>query len=263
MSLFIMAILTSCNNDIVNENKTTTLIKAKWEIADLNSAYTSFEFTEDENFIVVENGTNADTRASSSKPLPVHFGVYKIDENTINLPDFGTITVASITAEKFSFSFTLKSTGESWNFTANKAQEPITQSSRTDMMCRTWMINKVTIDEDLLPHANKSWYEYQYGQNWKEEAEKELLGTTVLFSKAGTYLISYAVDYITSNESNTALFWWKWANKEQTVVFYSEDNWKDNWQENNAWIDELTSTTLTVHEKGISYEYGLSFREKK
>ena len=275
MSLFIMTILTSCHSDIENNDETITLLKAKWKISDLNSVYASFEFTKDGNFIVVENGTNANirtvydnksffspqntnvsikmgTKASSSKLTPVHFGTFQIDGNTINLPDFGTIIVTSISAEEFSFSFTLAATGKKWNFITNKAQE-LTQSKRTEMLCRTWTINKVTIDEALLPEADKNWYEYQYGQNWKVEAEKEFLGTVVLFTEAGTYLISYA-----DKDSKTALSWWKWANKEETAIIYSEDNWQDNWQGNNGLIKELTGTTFKMQEKAsISYELGL------
>jgi hypothetical protein len=266
MSLFLMTIITSCNNDIEKNDETRTLIKAKWEISDPNSAYTSFEFTEDGNFIVVENGTTMNTRTSSSDVLPVHFGIYQIDGNTIVLPDFGTITVTSISAENFSFSFTLKSTGESRNFATNKVREPITPSSRTDMICRTWKINKVIIDEDLLPEAEKNWYEYYYGHNWKEEAEKELLGTVVLYTKAGTYLISYGENYLISypdRGSNTALpFWWKWANKEETAFYYSENNWQDNWQGYNVLIKELTDKTLTMQDQAsITYELGLYFKD--
>ena len=273
LSIFIVTILLSCNNAFENEDETVTLIKTKWEIADFNSGFTSFEFTEDGNFIVVENIISAnlnthkstlfqqhlnlnaqkDTRASSSIFSSIHFGIYQIEENTINLFGFGSIKISSITADNFSFSFTLESTGENRTITASKTKELITQSDRTNMFCRTWTINKVIINENLLPEADKSWYEYEYGQNWKEEAEKELLGTVVVFTKAGTYLISY-----TDKEPKTVLSWWKWANKEETAIYYSEDNWQDNWQGNITLINELTNTTCTMQEKeSISYELEL------
>lgn len=275
MSLFIVTTLTSCNSVIENDDNLITLMNAKWEISDPNSAYSSFEFNRDGNFIVVEDGTDVflkaglnkessflqqypkkiDIRSSSdSKFSSVHFGKFQIDGNTINLSGFGTITVTSITADKFSFSFSLESTGENWNFTTNKAKEPILASSRTEMFCRTWIIHNVIIDETTLSEAEKNWYVYQYGSDWKAEAEKELIGATVLFTKAGTYFVSYA-----DEELNPGLFWWKWGNKEETVIHYSENNWQDNWQEHNfPLIEELSTTTFKMKDNGRYYELTLS-----
>ena len=269
MNLLIVATLTSCNHAIEDDNL-IALMSAKWEISDPNSVYSSFEFNRDGNFIVVEDGTNPTlkagfskaksllqqnpnkigTRASAdSKSLPVHFGDFQIDGYTITLSGFGAITVVSITADKFSFSFTLESTGESRAFTANKAKEPVPASSRTEMFCRTWIIHKVTIDEAALSEADKNWYVYQYGSDWKAQAENELTGTVVLFTKAGTYLVSYADEAL-----SPGLFWWKWGNEEETVIHYSENNWS----EYNFSAIELSNKTLKMTDNGRYYELKLS-----
>ena len=273
MNFLIVVTLTSCNNAIENESL-IVLMNAKWEISDPNSDYSSFEFNRDGNFIVVEDRTNPTfraglskekssfqqnssrigTRASSdSKFSPVHFGDFQINGNTINLSDFGTITVASITADEFSFSFTIESTGKIQTFTANKVKESISASKRTEIFCRTWIIHKVTIDEATLSETDKNWYVYQYGSEWKVEAEKELIGSIVLFTKAGTYLVSYA-----DEELSPGLFWWKWGNEEESVIHFSENNWQNNWTEYGFSAIELSNTTLKMTDNGRYYELKLT-----
>ncbi|MDR2389048.1 MAG: hypothetical protein LBD89_04590, partial [Tannerellaceae bacterium] len=157
----------SCDKDNGDDGQTLSpnTISAKWEIAASTSKYASFEFNRDGNYIVVERvegenyavlknsvGRNsscslfqktatrkASTRASSDSGLsPIHFGTYKIEGDKIILSGFGIIDVISFTAEEFTFSFTLEATGKNETYVANKAADPISSTSRTDMFCRTW-----------------------------------------------------------------------------------------------------------------------------
>jgi hypothetical protein len=224
-------------------------ISAKWEILDSNSPYASFEFNKDGNYIVVENveaywkssGTNlknslikslnfgnATTRISKSESglSSVHFGTYRIEGNKIILLDFGVINVITITDKEFSFSLTLDTTGETEDFVAGKSDEPIESTNRTDMLCRTWVLEKLTYE----------------GETFYSDA------ITVLFSRAGTYLVSYVY------EGETGLSEWKWANSQETQLYYSWDNWTDDWNNNIVTITELTNTSLVIDEDGmISY----------
>jgi len=286
-----------------NENESNSLVKtisAKWEISDSNSPYASFEFNKDGNYIVVKNDVEPNLKSSSTdlnrsflskKGLksmnlrssetnlsPIHFGTYRIEGNNIILSGFGVIEIISITAEEFSFSFTLDATGEKNSFVANKSAEPISSSSRTDMLCRTWEVQKMTIDVDFILNKFSSLTEEEidyiterYGENWKQKfiedeletakkftefIENKTLTLTVLFSKAGTYLVLYdgPENIIVSGNrtwefEDAGLSEWKWANNEETKLYYSWNNWENNWEDNAVTINQLDDNTLVVQEE--------------
>jgi hypothetical protein len=238
--------LVSCDKDKDKESDSgvsVNTISAKWEISDSKSPYASFEFNKDGNYIVVENvGMNSKnlsknstvslfennsskatiTRSSESNLSPIHFGTYKIEGNKIILSGFGLIEVISITAEEFSFSFTLEATGQKNSFVAGKSDEPISSSSRTDMFCRTWVVEKMTINGEL---------------------DDDIIGTVVLFSKAGTYLVLYD-----GEEGEAGLAEWKWANTAETKFYYSWDNWEYDWEDNVVTINQLSNNILIIQE---------------
>ena len=42
---------------------------------------------------------------------------------------------------------------------------------------------------------------------------------------------------------------WKWANKEETKLYYSWENWTDNWEEENiVTINQLSNNALVFQE---------------
>ena len=263
------------NDDQLSPNT----LNVKWIITNLASRFASFEFSRDGNYIVITRVGNEQarvksdaglnlpstllqragakklsTRASSESNLsPLHFGTYKIQGNKILLSGFGVIDVISITEEEFAFSFTLTSTGEKEEFVANKAAEPITAGSRADKLCRTWEVTAVTIDENAFSQDEKAELIEIYGPNWKAELEKEIAeeqtGLIVFFSKAGTYLILYENE----GEEEAGLSEWKWANKEETLIYYSWDNWTDDWTKNIVQVKELSDATLQIQEEEIVY----------
>lgn len=261
LSLFLVSAFVACDNDDDNNNDDNDTLKntisAKWEIADSNSPYASFEFNTDGNYIVVENdmenvlktksnqksensvfksGKISSMRSSKSESnlFPIHFGTYKIEGNTIILSGFGLIEVTSITSEEFTFSFTLESTGEKNSFVAGKSEEPISSSSRTDMLCRTWVLEKITEDGKII------------------EDEDDMIGSIVLFSKAGTYLVLYG-----GEGGEAGLSEWKWANSQETKLYYSWSNWEEDWSENIVTITDLKSTSLAIEEYGEIWHFTL------
>jgi hypothetical protein len=280
-----MALATvSCDRDNGGDNEQTlsqNTISAKWEIANPASKYASFEFNRDGNYIVIErieaeahevavkSGVSRNfqrslfqksgvrkvsTRASSDSNLsPIHFGTYKIEGDKIILSGFGVLEAISITAEEFTFSFTLEATGEKGEFVANRAADPISSSSRTDMFCRTWRVDKITIDESAVSQEDREYYIREYGADWKNEVEKmrteESAGLIALFSKAGTYLVLYAND----DDEEAGLSEWKWTNGEETAIYYSWDNWKDDWTDNIVQVKELSNSTLIIQEEESIY----------
>jgi len=272
----------TCDKDKESDNDVSiNTISAKWEISDSNSPYASFEFNKDGNYIVVRNvETNlrslsissknsllknnstkvAKTRSSESESnlFPILFGTYRIEANKIILVAFGVIEVISISSEEFSFSFTLESTGEKKNFVAAKSDEPISSSSRTDMLCRTWNFDDLTIDFNSFSQEDIDDFKAEYGEDWQNKLEQEerefMQGLTVLFSRAGTYLVIYGGE----RKGETGLAEWKWANSQETRLYYSWDNWEYDWEDNIVTITDLKSTSLAIQEGEVTWFFRLN-----
>ena len=173
-------------------------ISAKWAIADANSLYSSIEFNESGNYIIIKNqaqaselkGVSSDNNADAS----VLFGTYQIiSDNVIKLNGFGTITVSSITESSFKFTVKLESSSTVKEYISTRNSD-IANSSRTDLLCRTWKITKWD-GEDVAG------------------TEKEI---GVIFSKAGTYFVfNYSNNGIILGIAN-----WKWKNSAETILRY-------------------------------------------
>lgn len=275
-SVALVSLVFSCKKDKTEETQKTKIdhpIIGKWNIAKEDSPYLSFEFNEDGNYIVVVNQSSTgggkvylDTKSRStllsreglaksenakSNLSPIHFGTYKIEGNKIILSGFGLIDIISLTEEEFHFSFTIQSTGEKLEYIADKTKEAISSSNKTDMLCRTWAIERVSIDRDNFSEEEIEMYEYAHGENWLQvmtatynEAYK---GTIVLFSKAGTYMTYREGE----DEANMAE--WKWTNQEENAFYYSWDNWQSDWESSVAEISELSNTGVVMEDIFFTY----------
>ncbi len=277
LSFVFVSAFVSCDKGNDNENDSgvsVNTLSAKWEILDNNGLYASFEFNKDGNYIVVENDVETNLRSlstssknslfkkntpkafsmrsSQSNLSSIHFGTYKIEGNKIILSGFGLMEVISITNEEFSFSFTLEATGEKNSFVAGKSDEPISSSSKTEMLCRTWIGEKVTLDISKFSEEDIYSFEEEYGEDWiaqiEEEETNDFKGLIALFSRAGTYLVLYD-----GEEGEAGLSEWKWANKEETVINYSWENWTDDWKNNVVTVKELLPNILSIEEWGLIY----------
>ncbi|MDR2064282.1 MAG: hypothetical protein LBP85_01025 [Prevotellaceae bacterium] len=272
MSLFAAVATISCSSNNNNDNINTDIINAKWIITTPDSDYASFEFTSYGHYIVIENTPAATTESSSAGKLkssflqkgvlvamntaatasseqesnlsPIHHGTYTKNGDVITLTGFGVLTIISITAEQFTFSFTLTENGETGEYTANTSAPPISESERTKLMCRAWTVKDITIDEDAMSEDDKEHYFNKYGPAWTDSLiqggiDKGILNATALFSRAGTYLVLYAKE-----DSEAGLAEWKWVNSEEKSFYYSWNNWQDNWDDNIVEIIELNKTSL-------------------
>jgi hypothetical protein len=295
MSLFVAFATISCSSDNNDDNNSQNIISGKWMITNSGSDYASFEFTSYGHYIVVENTpattessyagklkssfmqkgnpaamrTSAETSSdtdSESNLSPVHHGTYTINGDVITLTGFGVLNIISITAEQFTFSFTLQENGETGEYTANLLAPPISESDRTKLMCRVWTVKDFDIDEDAMSDDDKEYYFNRYGPAWRDsliqdEIDHGLLNATVLFSRAGTYLILYAKE-----DSEAGLSEWKWVNSEEKSWYYSWDNWQDNWDDNIVEIIELNKTSLIFTDTKLADErylmiYHLALKE--
>lgn len=237
----------SCSKEKVTpiENLDKTQLSAKWVVSGTGE-YESFEFNESGNYIVVKKGSsgarikssdqtslwgtvakdlteNANSRVQASDPI-ITFGTYEITNNTISLSNFGTITVDKLDDNAISFSLQLTGSSNKNTLSASKQAE-MTSSTKTNLLCRTWEL--VTVNGSTVAGT-----------------EDEL---TVLFSKAGTYLVTFRND-----TEQGGLAQWKWKNSTETEFLYT---WtKDVWSNNDlVTISELTSNSLKMSEGSITY----------
>jgi hypothetical protein len=266
LGIALFSMILSCKKDKeeTKQEITNPNLIGKWNISDKKSAYSSIEFTSDKDYIIVTNeeagggklntGINlkthfGNTLLSSFKNAKtnlsqVHYGTFKMEGNKITLSGFGLINVISLTEEEFHFSFTIQSTGNTNEYVASKTKNPISSSTKTDLFCRTWIIEKVTMDIANLDEEEIEFYEDIYGPEWVsllEEEINQIVGSVVLFSKAGTYLVII--------DDEAFLSEWKWKNSSENEFYYSHDNWEDDWLDNNITkIKELNNNKLVVSE---------------
>jgi len=224
LTILVLAFITACDKD-ENDPKETlekAAISAKWNV-DNSSEYESFEFNESGNYIVVENTTK------STNDQIILFGTYEIiDNKTIVLSDFGTLTISEINENSISFSIQLTSNPNNEIIINASKQEEMESSINTELLCRTWEM--VTINDTLVVGTD--------------------MELTVLFSAAGTYFVSYANP---DDENDGGLAQWKWKDESQTQLLYSWDE-IPIWDEANyVEIPELTTSTLKIIEDEYTY----------
>lgn len=221
VAIFVLTFITACDKD-ENDPKETlekATISAKWNISN-SSDYDSFEFNESGNYIVVKN-----TTTKSTNDQIILFGTYKIiDNKTIVLSDFGTLIVSKIDENSIIFSIKLTSNPNNEIIINASKQEEMESTTKTELLCRTWELVSIN------------------GENVAGTED----GGTILFSKAGTYLVTWS-------DGESGLAQWKWKDETETQFFYS-------WEEVPVWEDEgyveisvLTSTKLKVIEDEDTY----------
>jgi len=128
----------------------------KWEVTTPGSAYSSFEFNKDFNYIAVE------------KAGSVHFGKYIMPaEDTINMINLGVIKINEDNDnDKINLSFTPVD-GTEMNLAALRA-EKIPESRELDLFARSWKVES-------------------------RSSNSSDVGIIIVFSNAGTYLV-YEID---------------------------------------------------------------------
>ena len=269
---------------------TKSAISAKWELSD--GPYASFEFTMDNMYIVIDRdyqpnqnvarafggraAAPAETNPPASNLSKFHIGTYKVNKDgVITLDGFGTMDVIKVTPETFAFSFKLENSNDVYEYNAVKVEDAITGSSRTNMLCRHWIITNWTGDGDYEgpgepgggPGGSDSGsasipdggypaypdfgdgedYPYEYeGEEEDDDYDEEMtrmMGATVIFSKAGTYLVMY-------KNGEAGLSEWRWGDRAETVIQYSWGNWESY---GTVQVTELTAKSLKILEHGYTW----------
>ena len=250
--MYAFAACTKDNDKDNNVNVSVNTMSAKWIISKSNSPYASFEFTNEGNYIVVGNTatprSGSASRSSTTKLFtgnrtetvntrasefesPVYFGTYSINGNKINLAGLGVMEVKNLTDEDISFSFKPDATGTTSNYEADKAA-PVATSSKTDLLCRTWVVQRVT-------------------RNGADDPDASSIGFVTVFSKAGTYLFI-------PDSGGVGLARWRWADSAENAIHYTW--WAVDWEDyGTATITKLDNNNLVIQEviedEGVSVTY--------
>ncbi len=174
------------NDVIIRKGKNSNLLSEKWEILSPDAIYSSFEFNQDGNYIVLEN----------DEYKTVHFGNYEMTaKNIYNLIDLGIVKVANNNGKDVLFSFaTIDEPEKELNLTAAKS-EVISSSQKTDMFSRTWKLVETTstISE---------------------------VGDILFISDVGTYFFTTGSGERKHREPSQ----WKWYDEENNLFEYSHDD---------------------------------------
>ncbi len=212
----------SCEDDDEDTDKLPVkkeTISAKWNVSNSEtSLYKSFEFNESGNYIVIMNSSKKSTDSEV-----FFFGTYTIiDDETIELDDFGTIIIISLSENSFSFDFIpLYDPSSKISVSSTKAPE-LESSTNTELLCRTWQL--VTLN----------------GENVSGTTEE----LTVLFSEAGTYLVTYASEYY---DDSGSIALWQWKDESEIYLCYSWEGDPTCVGDNEVLV-ELGTNSLTITE---------------
>jgi len=197
---------------IVREDGERTIAE-KWNITTPGSNFASFEFNQDKNYIAIESQA---AQAGEAEPA-VHFGEYSMpSEDIIDMNGLGTLRIISDDKSGVDLFFSPMDDPENVQpFTATKA-DSVPQTPESELFCRTWKIIKVT--------------------------DSESVGDTLLFSNAGTYLV-------TKNGGYSFVSRWRWYDEKRTEFEYSHDDWQHY---GRAKILELKQDSLVYNDSGYN-----------
>jgi len=267
ISLITTLLVLSCGKNDDDEKEATETIEkisAKWDVPQ-PAEYLSLEFTEDGDYIIIlpsnqtksrkitsagnsflKHPVSKDVSLRSLEAASIVVGTYKVNEAKIELANYGTLDIINLTENEFSFKLTLKGSSSTQDYYTTKAATTIANSSRTKLLCKNWNIESV------------EWEPRDYdgdGYIDNDDEGTDLIGTTVFFSKYGTYLVIYPPQYyIEEGEDPFMLAYWKWKDSNENVLLYSDSN--NEWGEDNGGevdVVSLTENEMTFSEDGNTF----------
>ncbi len=238
LSTFFAFTFISCNSNTNQDALDDLIIDAKWIIEDSNT-YESFEFNNSGDYIVILNMNNmtqstlasdvasSDDILTRSDASSIIVGTYVSNgDNAVIMDGFGEVEIVTSDSESVSFNLTLEGETEAVTLYSTVA-ETVSTSYETELLCRKWNFVGFSIDGE------------EYDMNTNEDGYG--FPSSILFSKAGTYLVTYS-----NEEISNAIIQWKWKSEDTGTFYYAKDGY---WSENEyATITTLTSTKLVVSE---------------
>lgn len=233
---------------------------AKYQIANASATFSSVEFTESGNYIMVLNdlptdGTKSFSRLAEKKSpahtmfgmllrktatrsesvySPILYGKYTVDaDGTYVLAGYGKVKVVEDGAgNAYSLEF-MPSSSPSFTYTASKQNRNL-DSENTNRLCRTWntasfrIVSKFNGKVLLDITANTMGEMFEKLQKWAESNDEEFdpsdwedLDIPNPEQIVFTKTGTYMVKY---NSGELAVSTWRWANNSETMLQYSWDN---------------------------------------
>jgi hypothetical protein len=226
--------LSSCKKDSASPsspvNTLSTQIQKRWAVS--GASFSSMEFNNSNQAIVVFG-------SSQQTPDSVKSYYYKAsDDKTIEIKNFGKMSVSSINEDSIRFSF-LPVSGASVSLSGKKSGTSVVTTSNNSLLCRTWKMDRWVEDGETIVNF-------------------DTLGLiTATFTQNGTYFISGGINFGDSTyvDSEPNLSWWKWSgsNPGQQLCYSHESEIFDCDSSNTVLIETLTSTELNIKQYGINY----------
>lgn len=268
--LFMAASLTACSDDDNNGGGGADLptpqyeqVSGKYAITSEGSPYESIELSASGNYIVTLNysggyyaadntsanriSTNhhksllsggAQTRATQDGN--VIYGTFtSLGENEYAIEGFGTIKLDYTGSDVTGIEVTTQG-GQTTQYTAEK-QPVMGDDNMTSSLCRTWKIEKI----------HDVYYDKETGKTDDVTVTPENPGETgydmpieVMWSKSGTYLVSY-------RDGSIGIAEWKWKDRGAGQLYYA---WDGEWTGDYATIT-FDRNRAVIHDKWED-EYG-------
>jgi len=197
-------------DEVIIREDARRAISEKWEITTPGSAFSSFEFNDDYNYIAIEN------EGPYGSDNPVHFGKYTMPaKDVINMIDLGVLKVRTDSNNNIDFSFSpADNPQKETRLSASKAQR-MPENAETDLFCRTWKVINATNTSNI--------------------------GHYLFISNAGTYF------FTTTDGKAYSLSQWRWHNNRTEQFEYSHDKWE---YYGRAKILELRRDYLKIFDPG-------------
>ncbi len=253
--------LHSCKKDKDPEEKVIPIVEGefigKWIIKDAKSQIYSVELLNDAHYLIELNyafgKVNTSTtfgpaqflnNAKAASSL-IRFGTYRVEGDKIILEGFGIIGDMEFTEAEFHFSFSAKENATGTALIATKFGDTISESDKTNLLCQTWDITRVT----KAPNMTEEQLNYllmNIGTTDDNTLTSMYKGSNVLFSRAGTYLSLYptGLSYLSS---------WRWANSQEKEIEYTHSGWSDPANIGKVTIANLTSKTVELRNEYLIY----------
>lgn len=209
---------------------------ARFTISSADSPYSSIEFTESGNYLITEKGyypyfkpssvltrSNDQMRANIFNPVNnqstrnsyggIIYGRYTVNSNgDYVLEGFGTIKVESNGDTAVDLVIKTNS-GQDIVVGANR-DNIMKESDMTNKLCRTWKFDKVHL---VYWEEGKKVFDKTLSMaEYIDEEEDDKIPENVIFTKAGTYLVTYS-------DGELAVSTWRWENEKKGILRYSWD----------------------------------------
>jgi hypothetical protein len=231
LSAFLLAMsFLSCKKDDATTTPSSpalsSQIQKRWSVS--GASFSSLEFNNSNQAIVVYGSSVLDADSIRS-----YF--YKVlDSKNIEIKNFGKLEVSSISDTAMQFQFTAK-TGAAQTLNAKKTSTAVGSSSNTSLFCRTWKMDRWTID----------------GEGFLDFDTIGLV--TATFTSAGTYFVE-GTEFL-GDSSGYSISWWKWnpSAPGQKICYSHESDNFDCDSSNVVSIESISSSELIMSEDVIKY----------